>query len=346
MSLADYLAKNYLTADGPSSDPSRPKKKRKKNHSSEPTAGLLIADDDADLSIANSTLDDDNDGPSMHAASGASRSAEFRKKKTSGWKSLGGAAPEIGHSTSENAGAEEADSILQAAAREQESRRLADEDGDAPTIVDDPNNDQPRMSGGARGGLQTAADTRAMEVARQAQDEAERKAMKKKKSKEPAPQEETVYRDATGRRIDVHLKRAEARKAEEAARKKEIEEKKKMGGDIQNAEREQRKQDLDEAKFLQIARYADDDDLNSELKTRERWGDTMATYIEKKPAGKSNVDTKPVYKGSSQPNRYGIRPGHRWDGVDRSNGFEKEWFQARGRKERNKNLDYQWQMDE
>jgi pre-mRNA-splicing factor CWC26 len=32
--------------------------------------------------------------------------------------------------------------------------------------------------------------------------------------------------------------------------------------------------------------------------------------------------------------------------VDRSNGFEKEWFQARGRNARNENLDYQWQMDE
>ena len=356
MSLAAYLAKNYLTADPPSSDASRPKKKRKKNHTADAPSGLLIADDDTDLSLSHSSNpllnDNDPDAPLVYTTdSRGGRNAEFRKKKSSGWKSIGGSSKEaeISGNKEDNAdGAEEANLILRAAAQEQESRRMADEEGEAPTIVDDNDSGRPRMEGGMRAGLQTAAQTQALEDARIAQEATEQKRKKKKtKEEREAQQEETVYRDATGRRIDVHLKRAEARKAEEAARRKEQEEKEKLGGDVQRAEKEKRKVDLDEAKFLKIARYADDEDMNAELRVKSRWGDTMAAYEDKESGGRlSSADAKPIYKGGFQPNRYGIRPGHRWDGVDRGNGFEREWFQARGRKDRNRDLEYQWAMDE
>jgi len=60
MSLADYLAKNYLTADAA---PDRKIKKRKRKEIA-PTAGLLIADDAAEDWKAQKDAADE-DGPTI-----------------------------------------------------------------------------------------------------------------------------------------------------------------------------------------------------------------------------------------------------------------------------------------
>ncbi|KAG5892925.1 hypothetical protein JTB14_006239 [Gonioctena quinquepunctata] len=81
-----------------------------------------------------------------------------------------------------------------------------------------------------------------------------------------------------------------------------------------------------------LARYADDEDLEKYLKEQERDGDPMLMYIrkkKKKKAVEAGVPEKPVYMGDFMPNRFGIRPGYRWDGVDRSNGYEQKLFQAK-----------------
>lgn len=102
---------------------------------------------------------------------------------------------------------------------------------------------------------------------------------------------------------------------------------------------------------MTLARYADDVEMNDELKERERWNDPAAGFLEettKKKVGKKSVSGKPLYAGSvvAPPNRFGIRPGYRWDGVDRGNGFEAKYFAAMNRRRNLKELDYAWQMDE
>ncbi|KAK2759965.1 Pre-mRNA-splicing factor cwc26 [Arachnomyces sp. PD_36] len=358
MSLAEYLAKNYLTADTPSSELStRPKKKRKKNKTTttEEPSGLIIADDDDPLSIRTPSAsynrssgrnDPDEDTPLT--VTGPNPGAEFRRTKKSGWKTVaaGGGGEEQ----------EEADRILASAARE--AREKADEEGeggeDAPAMVEgadesDDGGGGPRMESGAKAGLQTAAQTAEMV-----------KAMEKKKRKEAAKNKdksredgggETIYRDASGRVINVAMKRAEARRIADEEAKKEADAKEALKGDVQRREREERREKLEEAKILPFARGVDDEDLNEKMKARERWNDPAAEFLTSTTTsgaggGGGKVSSKPVYKGAAPPNRYGIRPGYRWDGVDRSNKFESEWFAARNKRERIGNLEYAWQMDE
>ncbi|KAI2002338.1 Pre-mRNA-splicing factor cwc26 [Ophidiomyces ophidiicola] len=352
MSLADYLAKKYLTADSLPT-PDRPKKKRKKNKHAEQSAGghgLIIADDDPpDLRSTtagepHSRREFGDDDELGYTVAGPSR--EF-KKSQSKWKTVSG--PTAPSSAEQMA----ADAVLASAAAERAAQN--ENDDEKPLVVE---NDEPddadgeaalRMQSGARAGLQTAAQTAAM-VAAQARKHAKDAASLRSKAAKGADAE-TIYRDASGRIINVAMKRAEARKAAEDAAAKAAAEKEALTGDVQRQERAERRKMVEEAKFMPLARTADDEEMNDELRARERWNDPAAQFLTKptKRGGARGAGAGPakkVYEGAAPPNRYGIRPGHRWDGVDRGNGFERQWFDARNRRERNEGLAYAWQMDE
>ena len=255
-------------------------------------------------------------------------SSAFRKSKTSTWQTIGPPAP----TSSEQVAA---DAIIASAAAENTARNLADEDAPA---VDDTN----MMASGAHAGLQTADQVSAQLARKQA---AERLRFEQEGSARSGKGQETIYRDATGRIINVAMKRAEARKKAEEEAVKAAAELEAQKGDVQRAQREKRKAELADAKLMPVARFVDDMEMNEELKAKEVWNDPAAQFLTKSKGGRS-VSGKPLYQGPADPNRYGIRPGHRWDGVDRGNGFEKEYFAARNRRADLKNLDYAWQMDE
>jgi pre-mRNA-splicing factor CWC26 len=351
--LNSYLAARYLTADP------KPTKKRKRKAPKTESSGLLIADDD-EPGWKNPKGSDDEDDPELQTTV-AGTSAEFRRAKKSAWKTVG----EPKQKDDDASAA--ADAILASAAAEG-AAAVAGSD-EAPTVMADGDGDV-KMSDGTFAGLQSAkaisaqlARRREEEMAELEEMEREKKAKRKKKKKEGTDEDDeedqVVLRDATGRRVDVSMARAEARRAaaeaEEKARRDEEARKRALKGDVQLEEARRRREQLEDAALMPLARGKDDEELNAEMKAARRWNDPMAQFLgdDDVPAaagkaakgGKSN-SRRPVYKGAAPPNRYGIRPGYRWDGVDRGNGFEAERFKALNRRERNKGLDYAWQMDE
>lgn len=255
-------------------------------------------------------------------------SAEFRKARKNTWRTVGAPSP----SSNEQAAA---DAILTSTAAEMQARALTD---DNTLAIDDA---AMRMESGAHAGLQTAEQVTAQLMRKEAQ---ERREFLKEGDEHSGKGKETIYRDASGRIINVQMKRAEARKKAEEEAAKVTAELEAQKGDVQRAEQRKRREQLSEAKFMPVARYADDAELNEDLKERQRWNDPAAGFLEKKRGGQS-VSGKPLYKGPAAPNRYGIRPGHKWDGVDRGTGFENKYFAVRNRRANLKSLDYAWQMD-
>lgn len=329
MTLADYLAKNYLSAD------SKPSKKRKRKDAAK-SEGLTIADDDVNSwtnTKPNTGDEDDEDAPTI--VGGALAGGLNKPTKKSKWVRVGAAAPK----DSEQAAA---DAIL--ADAQAESRARAQEDEDDPAVVDE-SYDGPTMASGAMAGLQTAEQVTA---ALKRKEKAEKKAMKAAGLDSGGLAQQTIYRDASGRMINVKEKKAEFEEKAKEEERKQKEEVEASRGDVQRREKEDRRQELQEAKVMTVARHANDAKMNDELKERERWNDPMAQLLGTKKSskgGKSKSSAK-TYQGAFEPNRYGIRPGWRWDGVDRSNGFERKWFAARNKQRDREALEYAWTLDE
>lgn len=163
----------------------------------------------------------------------------------------------------------------------------------------------------------------------------------------------TIVRDRKTGRIR-NLQEEAAAKKEKQKEKEAIQEKySRWGKGLKQVEdaNEKRAQDLHEMQ-KPLARYADDTDLEDMLKNREREGDPMLEYLRKKNREKAKKDPnakpeKPIYQGDcGPPNRFGIKPGHRWDGVNRSNGFENKYFEVQNSRRAHLTESYKWSSED
>ncbi|KAG4301394.1 hypothetical protein PCK1_002320 [Pneumocystis canis] len=196
----------------------------------------------------------------------------------------------------------------------------------------------PLMSSGMQAGLRTAKQV-TNDLKRQK--DRERAIFQTADPQLTGKNSETIYRDASGRRVDMELimmekKRQKAK--EEAMKKLEFE---MSQGEVQKREKLEKKRDMEAIKHMPFSRSIDDPELNRMLKEKQRWNDPAAAFLTKK-----STTTKPVYKGYYSANRFGIAPGYRWDGVDRGNGFEKAWFAYQSEKKVREAQAYAWSTED
>ncbi|KAB5548929.1 hypothetical protein PHYPO_G00061340 [Pangasianodon hypophthalmus] len=202
----------------------------------------------------------------------------------------------------------------------------------------------PQMLSGGAAGLVSS------ETLRKEQEEMRRREKHNRPLEEESRHAETVFRDKTGKKRDLETERAEqSRKAGEKAEK---DEKYAQWGKglVQSQMQQQNVADALREAQKPLARHIDDEDLDKMLREQEREGDPMAALLRKKKeknAKTKGVKERPRYKGPPPPpNRFNIMPGYRWDGVDRSNGYEQKRFTRMADKKAVQEEAYKWSVED
>ncbi|XP_066502017.1 BUD13 homolog [Hoplias malabaricus] len=236
------------------------------------------------------------------------------------------------------------DSDLSPPRKRPQGGRGSDSDLSPPRRTASPSGQGPRMLSGGAAGLVS------VETLRKEQEEIRRREKKNQPLEEESRHAQTVFRDKAGKKRDLDSERAEqSRKAGEKAEK---DEKYAQWGKglAQSQIQEQNVADAMREAQKPLARHIDDEDLDRMLREQEREGDPMAALLRKKKEKNNTskgVKERPRYKGPAPPpNRFNIMPGYRWDGVDRSNGFEQKRYSRIADKKAVQEEAYKWSVED
>ncbi|XP_023161830.2 BUD13 homolog [Drosophila hydei] len=209
---------------------------------------------------------------------------------------------------------------------------------------------QMRTLDGKKAGLQDAQSLKTETDERRR----EERRMFEQMSSEVSGRDAEVQMRSTGRR-GRRARDAAAEDPAERQRKEEHEQKKKQlydrwgRGLKQLEEQKARHEEMAHEAAKPVARYANDEDLERHLREQEHADDPMLEYMRQKRKKREQHSDKPVlpvYEGSYPENRYGIRPGYRWDGVDRSNGYEQRWFDKQNERRAAQDEAYKYSVED
>jgi pre-mRNA-splicing factor CWC26 len=92
-------------------------------------------------------------------------------------------------------------------------------------------------------------------------------------------QQETIYRDATGRKIDTAAEKAEAARRKREREEREAQKMEWGKGLVQRDDERKRKEDLEKMRGRGGMRRADDKEMNEDMKAQERWNDPAAQFM-------------------------------------------------------------------
>ncbi|XP_070773618.1 BUD13 homolog [Enoplosus armatus] len=199
----------------------------------------------------------------------------------------------------------------------------------------------PRMLSGGTAGLVS------VDVLRKEQEENRRRDRNNQPLEDESRNAQTVFRDKSGKRRDLDLEREEQkRKAGEKAAKDE--KYVQWGRGLAQSQMHQQKlEDAVHEAQKPLARHCDDEDLDRMLREQEREGDPMAAMLRRKKDRNTKTQEKPRYKGPAPPpNRFNMLPGYRWDGVNRSNGFEQKRYMRLADKKAVQEAAYKWSVED